>query len=41
MNIYLRINILHISFINFPFLHRVTEFEISPPVAQSATAAYY
>ena len=30
INIYMRINMLHILFINFPFAHRVTEFLISP-----------
>ena len=30
VNIYMRISMLHIQFINFPFAHRVTEFLISP-----------
>ena len=30
INIYMRINMLHIYFIKFPLAHRVTEFLISP-----------
>ena len=29
INIYMKINMLHIEFIHFPFAHRVTEFPIS------------